>query len=59
MNLEKEAMRAQVDKMETVQAMQTEEIARLSLEAGKTSQMIDGGLTVSKESMIKLTNKVD
>jgi len=52
-------MRAQVDKMETVQAMQTEEIARLSLEAGKTSQMIDGGLTVSKESMIKLTNKVD
>ncbi len=59
MNLEKEAMRAQVDKMETVQAMQTEEITRLSLEAGKTSQMIDGGLTVSKESMIKLTNKVD
>jgi hypothetical protein len=59
LNLEKEAMRAQVDKMETVQAMQTEEIARLSLEAGKTSQMIDGGLTVSKESMIKLTNKVD
>jgi len=59
LNLEKEAMRAQVDKMETVQAMQTEEIARLSLEAGKTSQMIDGGLTVNKESMIKLTNKVD
>jgi hypothetical protein len=59
LNLEKEAMRAQVDKMETVQAMQTEEITRLSLEAGKTSQMIDGGLTVSKESMIKLTNKVD
>jgi hypothetical protein len=59
LNLEKEAMRAQVEKMETVQAMQTEEITRLSLEAGKTSQMIDGGLTVSKESMIKLTNKVD
>jgi hypothetical protein len=34
---EKEALKSQVDKMETVCAMQTEEIERLSLEAGKTS----------------------
>ena len=34
--LEKESLRAQVDKMETVQQMQAEEIERLSLEAGKT-----------------------
>jgi hypothetical protein len=39
--------------------MQAEEIERLSLEAGKTSMQIDGGLTVSKDSMIKLTHKVD
>jgi hypothetical protein len=45
--------------METVQEMQAAEIDRLSLEAGKTSQMIEGGMTVSKDSMIKLTHKVD
>ncbi len=45
--------------METLQLMQAEEITRLSLEAGKTSLQIDGGLTVSKESMMKLTHKVD
>ena len=52
---EKEALKDQVDKMETVTAMQTEEITRLSLEAGKTSLQIDGGLNVSKDSLIKLT----
>lgn len=45
--------------METLQLMQAEEITRLSLEAGKTSLQIDGGLTVSKDSMMKLTQKVD
>jgi len=59
LGLEKESLRAQVEKMETVQEMQAAEIDRLSLEAGKTSQMIEGGMTVSKDSMIKLTHKVD
>lgn len=59
LEVERAALAAKVDKMETLQAMQAEEIARLSLEAGKTTMQIEGGLTVSEDSMIKLTHKVD
>jgi len=56
---EKEALRGQADKMQTLQDMQAAEIDRLNLQVGNSAQNFPDGLTVSRDSVINLTQKVD